>query len=101
MVINTNSQPAIGANNLAISAQGKIKSAVQPRPTEPSDRAEVAITARNRDSIAPAEIGSEGAAVETAQFARNHILENPTGAVGVQANSRPEVVLELLQGILA
>lgn len=101
MVITPNSQAAVNANAVKPSvaaAPKRQESASQPTPLDSGS--ELSITPRN-NSADLAEIQDEEAAADTAQFARKHILVNPSGALGVQANSRPEVVFELLQGILS
>lgn len=96
MVINANS-PAANGGNLNVNAATQPRSTARPK-SAPEPEAEVVISPRN--SIQPSEIDSEKDALETTEFARKQILGNPNSVVGVQANSRPEVVFELLQGLL-
>lgn len=47
-----------------------------------------------------AEISDSNEAEDAVRFARNHILSNPRGSIGVQANSSPSAVLELLGDLI-
>lgn len=103
MVISTNSQGAAG-NPVNPAAVQQSRSGGRPAAvgsSSPADETvEIAITPRNASS-GLAEIEDELQAEESTGYARRYILEEPSRAIGVQANARPEVVFELLQGILA
>lgn len=101
MVISTHSQPV---NSGTINAPGVSKPVTRTSESNGSnqggDTDDVAISPRNLEALGLREIDSESEATETTWSVRNHILDNPATALAVQANARPEVVFELLQGIL-
>ena len=106
MVIDPNSKGTVNANVLNPTATNQSKSAgPDSSAAGPSDdAATLAISSRNLETIADSilsMISDERLAEETTEYARGHILANPTATMSVQANSRPEAVLELLQGVLA
>ncbi|MBI4664557.1 MAG: hypothetical protein HY735_37675 [Verrucomicrobia bacterium] len=63
------------------------------------DRATIASRGSDLPSSVPP-ISDEVRAQEIANLARFHILSQPAAVISVQANSRPQAVLELLDGIL-
>ena len=109
MVINSNSQltPNTNALNDAVVAPNKaaLRSGSGAEAGSPSaDAADIGVSSRSAaDELASdaSLISDERIAQEATEFARTHILGNPLATVSVQANSRPEAVLELLQGIFA
>jgi flagellin-like hook-associated protein FlgL len=101
MVIQTNVQTATGANaGTSVHAKPNRKGTpADDRP--PSDRDEVAILPRgtNRLSSTFPPISDSHGAEEVTEFLRHHILTRPAASISVQANSRPQAVFELLDGI--
>lgn len=106
MVINPNAQSAANATGLAGAAGSSNKSpARSDAGVLGEDSVDVAFTPRvettDRASATEFSISDEAIAREAAEFARFHILANPSATMSVQANSSPEAVFELLQGVLA
>jgi hypothetical protein len=100
MIISTNSQVA-SAGAVPISAGQQSKSSSRPSAVGQTveENSDVALTRRNSSTVLT-DIEDEDSAVASTDGARRHIVNNPFGSIAVQANLRPEVVFELLQGIL-
>ena len=106
MVINPNSQSATNATGLAGAGATPNKApARSDAELLGKDSIEVVFSPRvettDRTSSAEFSISDEAIAREAAEFARFHILGNPSATMSVQANSSPKTVFELLQGVLA
>lgn len=103
MVINPNPQVTTTGNGGA-GVQNKLSprdaSAISPLFSEETPG--LVISGRNgvpEADSAETSILDEQFAREATEFARFHILANPSASMSVQANSRPEAVFELLQGM--
>lgn len=102
MVIHSNAQSASSASagtGIHTKLHRKQKPEEANAPTE--NEADVTISARSRNR-APSEIppiSDENRAEEVTEFLRHHILTRPAASISVQANSRPQAVFELLDGI--
>lgn len=109
MVINSNPQLTPNSNAVNGAAGAPKKSALRTisgaeEGSPSADAADIGVSSRSgAEELVSAEspISDERIAQEATEFARSHILGNPSATVSVQANSRPEAVLELLQGIFA
>ena len=102
MVINPNAQAAARANTgAAIHAR--------PHPTRnpaeaqdgSEDESVATISPRSThtasSSVPP--VSDADGAMELTEFVRHHILSRPAASIAVQANSRPQAVFDLLDGI--
>lgn len=101
MVIQTNAQTATGAN-AGTSVQAKPNRKGSPTDAQPpSETDEVAISPRGTNRLSPTfpPIFDANRAEEVTEFLRHHILTRPSASISVQANSRPQAVFELLDGI--
>ncbi|MBM3840112.1 MAG: hypothetical protein FJ398_19525 [Verrucomicrobia bacterium] len=101
MVIQTNPQTGAGANP-GTSVQSKLNRKGNPdAPQPPSENDELAISPRSTNRLASTfpPIFDADQAEEVTEFLRHHILTRPAASISVQANSRPQAVFELLDGI--
>lgn len=105
MVIKSTAQISIAsgqANSIAANppkAQQRRDSAVESSDAI-SDRT-LAISSRRAEDFAQpsSQIDDESGAQQITEFLRSHILTSPSASLSVQANSHPQAVLELLDGI--
>lgn len=102
MVIHSNAQPAASANaGAAIQARLHAKRKSAEGPTAPENDADLTVSPRASNqypSTIPPIFDANGAE-EATEFLRHHILTRPAASISVQANSRPQTVFELLDGI--
>ena len=96
MIIHSNSQ-ASGHGNLLNPVGGSLaKPANQVAPNQDETEDTIASTRIGNVQARVAEISDSDEAEDALQFARSYILSNPLGSIGVQANSSPSAVLDLL-----
>lgn len=102
MVIITNPQTTVNTKNTGSYASGNASGrSGAPGNAPGEENAELVLSARHVDDLegsASDYFADSAAAALAAEQARSFILSDPR-AVFVQANSHPESVLELLQGI--
>ena len=102
MVINPNAQSAAGANTRA-AIHAKLHPTHNSAAAHDGSESESVATIsprskRNVSSSVPPVSDADGA-LELTEFVRHHILSRPASSISVQANSRPQAVFELLDGI--
>lgn len=96
MIIHSNSQSS-GHGNLLNPVGGALaKAANQVTPNQEETEDTIASSRIGNAQARVAEISDSNEAEDALQFARNYILANPVGSIGVQANSSPSAVLDLL-----
>ena len=106
MVINPNAQIGTSSSALGVGTPTNTKLPVKRSPETTGagsgDDQTVALSTRpgNDTPMGIPEISSSEEADGFTQFARFFILSNPLAAISVQANSRPDSVFELLDGVL-
>ena len=106
MVINPNAHIATSSSTLGVGTPTNTKPPVN-RSSDPAefgggDDQTMALSTRpgSDTPLGIPPISSSDEADGFTQFARFFILSNPLAAISVQANSRPDSVFELLDGVL-